>query len=86
MIWRSFGSQPSSVSRLAKHFCSTSCVMNAAVEAPGEAPSRATSVLSLFGDDLGAELQVADPALVRLYDLHALPGHRLLPIVASAFG
>src|SRR5262249_58578600 len=46
MISFSLGSQPLSVSSLAKHFSSTPIAMEAAVDAPGEAPSRATRDLS----------------------------------------
>jgi hypothetical protein len=43
MISFSLGSQPEAVSSLAKHFSKTLIAINAAVDAPGEAPSSATS-------------------------------------------
>src|SRR5207248_7411006 len=46
MISFSLGSQPLSASSFAKHFSSTPRAMKAAVDAPGEAPSRATRDLS----------------------------------------
>ena len=55
----SLGSQPLSVSSLAKHFSSTLTAMKAAVDAPGEAPSKATSEWSVGCDQFGAELQNA---------------------------
>ena len=43
MISWSFGNQALAVSSREKHFCKTLIAMKAAVDAPGEAPRRATS-------------------------------------------
>ena len=55
-------------------------MIQTAVEAPGEAPSRATIEESAECDDLGAELQRAGAGLVLLDDLHPLAGDIELPV------
>ena len=81
MISFSLGSQPAAVSSFGKHFSKTLIAMKAAVDAPGEAPSSATSERSAARDEFSSQLQQASAFDVGLDDLDALPRDLQPPVI-----
>jgi len=86
MMLFSRSSQPPDASSFAKHFSSTPTAMNAAVDAPGEAPSRATIEWSVLPNQFGAEFEHADVLRIGFDDLDPLTGHRVTPVVSLRLG
>ena len=86
MISFSFGSHALAVSSSGKHFSSTLIAMKAAVEAPGEAPSSATSERSAAPTSSVPNSSSAAAFCVRLDDLNALPRDLQPPVFGLGIG